>query len=290
MKTTKYKIALASACGAAIGYCFGTTLLSGAWLILAALLGGACGWIIFDPRGFGKAFSQALLEVSSEASLKLQELWAEPWRKILPRAIRFTVDPLLMLQVMGTIMAFIVIPFTKPGNLLTACAACYVITLGLGSFLSIAFFIQEIGDKAARVKVLDPERTCYLFTGKMSAFKFLALTNPIVLPFTALWLLIKAMYHCAKGLIWIVRRIPLITRFCWLVTAKTCVLAHNNGRLASFAGASIGAVIGVIAGHLIIAMAVGAAIGTLAHYVGAIFPNAYINILVQNLETEKTRL
>lgn len=288
MKTTN-KIALASACSAAIGYCLGTTLLSGAWLILAALFGGACGWIAFDPRGFGKAFSQALRETSHEASLKLQELWAEPWRKILPRAIRFAIDPLLMLQVMGTVMAFIMVPFAKPGSLLTVCAVCYGITIGIGSLLFVAFFFQEIGDKEARVKTLNQERV-YVFTGGMSALKFLALTNPIVLPFTTAWLLIKALYHCARGIIWLIRRIPLVARFGWLITAKTCVLAHNNARLASFAGASIGAVIGVIAGHVIIAMVAGATIGVLAHYVGAFFPKAYINVLVRNLETEKARL
>lgn len=288
---TRNKIALASACGAAIGYCLGTTFLSGAWLILAALFGGVCGWIAFDPRGFVKAVSQAIREIASETNLKLQELWAEPWGRILPRAIRYAVDPLLMLQVVGTIMVYITAPFIKPKGILVVCVMDYGITIGMGLFLFIVLFIKEIGDQEARTKTLNREmKLVCVFTGGMSAFKFLTLTNPIVLPFTTAWLLTKALYHCARGIVWLVHRIPLVIRFGWLVTVRTCVLAHNNGRLASFAGASLGAIIGVIAGHLAIAMLSGAAIGMLANYVGAFFPRAYIAVLVENLKTAKAEI
>lgn len=291
MKTTKYKIALASACGAAIGYCLGTTFLSGAWLILAVLSGGTCGWIAFDPRGFLKAISQAMREVANETSLKLHELWAEPWGKILPRAFRYAIDPLLVLQVIGTIMVYIVAPFTNPGSTLIVCAVSYGITIGIGSLLSAVIFFQEIVDREARIKTLNRElKQVCVFSGGMSVFKFLALTNPIILPFTTAWLLGKALYSCIRGIAWLVRRIPLVIRFGWLVIVRTCVLAHSNGRLASFAGASLGAIVGVIVGHLAIAMLSGATIGTLANYVGAFFPKAYIAFLVENLKTAKAEI
>ena len=100
----------------------------------------------------------------------------------------------------------------------------------------------------------------------------LMIANPITLPFTAIWL-------TANALAWLIAKIPLIMRFFWFVTVKTCVLANNNGRLASFAGASLGALIGTIFGCIVVAMIAGAIICGGSSYLGAFFPRSYVALL-----------
>jgi hypothetical protein len=299
MKNAKYKIALASVCGAVIGYGLGTTVLSGAWLILAGLLGGVCGWIAFDFRALVNAFSQALQNTVREGRLELKTWWAVPWREILPQAVSASIEPFFVFQAIGSAIAFFpallvtILPNSAgPYSFWTVYTWCYGFFIVLGLLISMLAFILEIDtDNVTGLQIPNRKKVFVPREEMVFGFKFFALTNPIVMPFTMAWILIKELYpYARKAIVWMFRRIPLVPRLCWLVTARTFGFAHNNGRLASFVGASVGSIIGVIAGHPLVAMAIGATIGMLAHYVGAFFSKSYIDILLQNIEVEKARL
>lgn len=282
MKTMK-KVAFASACGAAIGYGLSAKFTSGWWVLLASLIGGIIGWIAFDPRGFAKVVSEAVFAALVEMGVSIRSTLAEPWRQILPKAVRHSVDAILVTQAIGAVLAYgvMLLWLGSLASLKLALMIAYGSPIVTGLLAAIALFMSSVWCKENRQQILHQKSSNLL--GRVHPIRFFALTNPIVLPFTTMWLLVKA-------LTFLVRCVPIVVKFSWIVTVKTCVLAHNNGRLASFAGASLGTVVGSIYGHLIGAMIAGAIVGMCVHYIGGFFPRSYIDSLREQLHEKASAL
>lgn len=273
------KVALASACGATIGYGLSTKFTSGWWVLLASLIGGVFGWIAFDPRGFVRAVLESVSATLVEMSGGIHSILDKPWKQALSGAFHYSIELIMLGQALGTVMVFIYgimtarldPPFSPPFAIIVA----YGVPIGFGLFLAMLVFVEFLLQKTDNRLIQDGGN----LLGHISPVKFLALTNPITMPFTVMWLLVKAM-------MFLIRRIPIILKFGWIVTVKTCMLAHSDGRLASFAGASLGTVVGTITGFLPVTMIAGAAIGMCAYYIGAFFPESYIVTLTEQLSEE----
>lgn len=294
MKTNQ-RIAIASACGATIGYGLGTTFMSGAWLILATLIGGVCGWIAFSPITLISTFFSVLKEKISNKYSQIRELWDEPWGKILPRTLRHTLEWLLFCQSIGAFLFdAIVIPAYVFKRHLSVAEDMYY----LGLLLYIAVFIIGICstihamslfllNKTSREKLIDDESYSVLRKSPtlflVNESRFFLLTNPISLPFTLSWYMFMVIMRVVKNIVELVPHIPIAVSFLWLLMVKTFVLAHNNGRLASFVGASMGTVIGLMTNYVIIGMMSGIAVGLLTSFIGSCFPDRYVRMLASNL-------
>ena len=123
---------------------------------------------------------------------------------------------------------------------------------------------------------------------KTNPFLVLILTTPVILPFTCLYFLAKGLIWAVKKVPWSINLVPILLQLSLLIAVKTCRLAHNNGRLASFVGVSFGALIGLMAGHLLVAAITGAMIGAGAHFLGSHFTERDIFTLKEQYQKMKS--
>ncbi len=300
MKTNQ-RIAIASACGATIGYGLGTTFMSGVWLILATLIGGACGWIVFSPITLISTFFSVLKETFNNTHSHIRELWEEPWKDILPRALKRSLAPFICCQAIGSIAlhCLIIIMFTRSklpesrvnivgGAFLMYSLLLYLAVIAIGILFSF-------NDLYSVIKCKENRRALalnYRIVNGWGPFDFknqiriLLITNPISLPFTAIWKVVMAIIIVSKFTWKLLHQIPIIIQLIWFVIAKTCLLAHNNGRLASLVGASVGTVIGIRTGYVVASMMSGMTIGLMTNFIGSCFSEVYVKMLSEKLSAK----
>lgn len=299
MKTNQ-RIAIASACGATIGYGLGTTFMSGVWLIVATLIGGVCGWIAFSPITLISTFFSVLKEKISNKRSHIRELWDEPWKSILPRALKRSLAPFVCCQAIGAIFWYCLIIIVFIRSILPESPINIVRNASIGGlflYLLITVFgiLFSFFDLYTVVKNKDSRRALALNYRLLKDWaapdlkdqvKILLITNPISLPFTATWKLVVTAISVLKFIWKLLHQIPTAIQIIWFVIAKTCLLAHNNGRLSSLIGASMGTTIGVVAGHVVIGMMSGTIIGLVVNFIGSCFSEVYVKMLSKKLSSK----
>ena len=287
------KYAVASACGAVIGYSIGLTFLSGVWLVFAVLIGGVCGWILFDSGEFVNSFSKEFHKARTTLGSKLTKLRMEPYRKIVLKGIEEGVDIVIAIQFVGSVVAWVSPLFSSEDitSKFYIAIFIYCLSLVLGVIILSVYLIQTIktfvlGNGKMELLQNGDEGDPVLLKG--SSLKFFALTNPIIIPFSFFGLVCEILVSCARRINLIINFFLLVVYTIPVVTLGAFVVAHNNSRLTSLLGATLGAILGIMYGHVLVALLAGALSGIVFHSIILLFPKPLIGRILSRYEMLKS--
>lgn len=266
MNSKMLKIALASASGAVIGYGLSTMFLAGIWTLVASLFGGLIGWVLYDLRGFFSSMRSAFISTACSSSTWSNRMSNVPWKAVFSNALKEALKifvPVLPMCTVGMYAGYAFCGLIELGNnSLGSLLLLYSSIFALGLLAAVGEFLSELLKFETRPSH-GPDLT----------LKYVIVTSPPVLPFVALYFIVKGT----------IRYTPPIIGFAWLFVVNTFVFAHNNGRLACALGAGIGTLVGVLAGYMLIAMLSGAVIGVSVAFIGSLVPRDYVQGLTRSL-------
>ncbi len=269
MNSKMLKIALASASGALIGYGLSTMFLTGIWTLVASLVGGLIGWVLYDLRGFFSSMRSAFISMDQSSSARSNKMHNVPWKAVFSNALKEALRifiPVLPLCTAGMYAGYALCWLVDHGNNNSHCLESslllYLSVFALGLFSAVMCFL---------VMLLKFETQPS--HGPGLTLKYVIVTSPFVLPFVALYFIVKGT----------IRYTPPVIGFAWLFVVNTFVFAHNNSRLACLLGGGIGTSVGVLAGHMPIAMLSGAIIGVSVALIGSLVPRDYVQSLTRSL-------